>query len=65
MAITVMLSHGSVTSRSGDIGIGSLGGQFLWQYLPISTIGPIAGAVCAAFFYDAVCSEKCHPGGGE
>lgn len=30
----------------------ALGGSNLWLYLPIYIIGPVAGAVLAAFFYD-------------
>jgi len=33
-----------------------LGGPNLWIYFPVYIIGPIAGAVIAAFFYDKVCS---------
>lgn len=33
---------------------GLLGGANLWQYFPIYVIGPVAGAVAAAFFYDKI-----------
>jgi glycerol uptake facilitator protein len=31
-----------------------LGGSNLWQYFPIYVIGPVVGAVAAAFFYDKI-----------
>lgn len=34
-----------------------LGGPDLWKYLPIYIIGPIVGAVAAAFFYDFITSS--------
>lgn len=34
-----------------------LGGSNLWQFFPIYVIGPIAGALAAAFFYDRVTAE--------
>lgn len=34
-----------------------LGGPALWQYFPIYIIGPIIGAVAAAFFYDGIVKE--------
>lgn len=34
-----------------------LGGSNLWAFFPIYIIGPVLGAVLAAFFYDAVTSE--------
>ena len=34
-----------------------LGGPALWQYFPIYIIGPIVGAVAAAFFYDWIVKE--------
>ncbi|MDD1703407.1 MAG: aquaporin, partial [Methanoregula sp.] len=33
---------------------GLLGGSNLWVYFPIYLIGPIIGAVIAAFFYDRI-----------
>ena len=33
---------------------GLLGGANLWQYFPIYVIGPVVGAVAAAFFYDRI-----------
>jgi glycerol uptake facilitator protein len=33
---------------------GLLGGANLWAYFPIYVIGPIIGAVVAAFFYDRI-----------
>jgi len=33
---------------------GLLGGSNLWQYFPIYVIGPVIGAVAAAFFYDRI-----------
>jgi glycerol uptake facilitator protein len=33
---------------------GLLGGSNLWAYFPIYVIGPIIGAVVAAFFYDRI-----------
>ncbi|HOS81113.1 MAG TPA: MIP/aquaporin family protein [Methanolinea sp.] len=35
-----------------------MGGPDLWVYLPIYIIGPIAGAVIAAFFYDFIAGES-------
>ncbi|HPC54823.1 MAG TPA: MIP/aquaporin family protein [Methanolinea sp.] len=35
-----------------------MGGPDLWVYLPIYIIGPIAGAVIAAFFYDFITGES-------
>lgn len=35
-----------------------LGGPNLWGYFPIYIIGPIAGAVIAAFFYDFIAGES-------
>lgn len=34
-----------------------LGGPQLWQFLPIYIIGPVAGAVAAAFIYDWIAAE--------
>ncbi|NLW76694.1 MAG: aquaporin family protein [Methanomicrobiales archaeon] len=34
-----------------------LGGSNLWGFFPIYIIGPILGAICAAFFYDWVSTE--------
>jgi glycerol uptake facilitator protein len=34
-----------------------LGGSNLWIILPIYIVGPIIGAVCAAFFYDRITAE--------
>lgn len=34
------------------------GGPNLWQYFPIYIIGPIAGAVIAAFVYDYIAGLK-------
>ncbi|OPY39083.1 MAG: putative aquaporin AqpM [Methanoregula sp. PtaU1.Bin051] len=34
-----------------------LGGPSLWQYFPIYIIGPVIGAVAAAFFYDGIVKE--------
>ena len=36
---------------------GLLGGSSLWVYFPIYLIGPIIGAVVAAFFYDRITAE--------
>jgi glycerol uptake facilitator protein len=33
---------------------GLLGGSSLWVYFPIYLIGPVIGAVAAAFFYDRI-----------
>ncbi|MEN6442715.1 MAG: aquaporin [Methanoregula sp.] len=33
---------------------GLLGGADLWQYFSIYVIGPVCGAVAAAFFYDGI-----------
>jgi len=35
-----------------------LGGPNLWAYFPIYIIGPIVGAVVAAFFYDYIAGES-------
>jgi len=35
-----------------------LGGSNLWQYFPIYVVGPIVGAVIAAFVYDYISSEE-------
>lgn len=35
-----------------------LGGPALWQYLPIYIIGPVIGAIAAAFFYDGIVKEE-------
>lgn len=35
-----------------------LGGPDLWVYFPVYIIGPIAGAVIAAFFYDFIAREN-------
>jgi glycerol uptake facilitator protein len=34
-----------------------LGGSNLWVFLPIYIIGPVAGAVCAAVFYDRIATD--------
>jgi glycerol uptake facilitator protein len=34
-----------------------LGGPSLWQYFPIYVVGPIAGAVAAAFLYDYLAED--------
>ncbi|MEN6442711.1 MAG: MIP/aquaporin family protein [Methanoregula sp.] len=34
-----------------------LGGANLWQYFPIYVIGPVVGAVTAAFFYDRITAQ--------
>lgn len=40
-----------------------LGGTNLWNYYPIYVIGPIIGAVLAAFVYDYISSEEKLPAG--
>src|SRR5512137_1265897 len=35
----------------------ALGGPNLWVFFPIYIIGPVAGAVCAAVFYDRITAE--------
>jgi glycerol uptake facilitator protein len=35
----------------------TLGGPNFWVFLPIYIIGPVAGAVCAAVFYDRITAE--------
>jgi len=35
-----------------------LGGTNLWTYFPIYIVGPIVGAVLAAFFYDSIAGES-------
>lgn len=35
-----------------------LGGSNLWGFFPIYIIGPVAGAICAVFFYDWVSTEE-------
>jgi len=34
-----------------------LGGSNLWGFFPIYILGPVIGAVCAAFFYDRITAE--------
>ncbi len=34
-----------------------LGGQNLWEFFPIYIVGPIVGALLAAFLYDYLCSD--------
>jgi len=34
-----------------------LGGSNLWAFFPIYILGPVAGAVVAAVFYDQVTTE--------
>jgi glycerol uptake facilitator protein len=67
--IIIGLTVGGVITATGNIAGASLntartfgpylgdwllGGPNLWVYLPIYIIGPIAGAVIAAFFYDFI-----------
>jgi glycerol uptake facilitator protein len=40
-----------------------MGGTNLWNYFPIYIIGPIVGAVLAAFIYDYISSEEKLPAG--
>jgi glycerol uptake facilitator protein len=71
--IIIGLTVGGVITATGNIAGASLntartfgpylgdwllGGPNLWVYLPIYIIGPIAGAVIAAFFYDFITSES-------
>jgi glycerol uptake facilitator protein len=71
--IIIGLTVGGVITSTGNIAGASLntartfgpylidsvlGGPGLWQYFPIYVIGPIAGAVVAAFFYDYLAGEE-------
>jgi glycerol uptake facilitator protein len=71
--IIIGLTVGGVITTTGNIAGASLntartfgpylvdsvlGGPALWQYFPIYIIGPIAGAVIAAFFYDYLAGEE-------
>ncbi len=70
--IVIGLTVGGVITTTGNIAGASLntartfgpyiadyllGGPDLWAFFPVYVIGPIAGAVAAAFFYDRVAGE--------
>ncbi len=69
--VAVITTIGNITGASinpartfgpylGDL---VLGGTNLWNYFPIYVIGPIVGAVLAAFIYDYISSEEKLPAG--
>ncbi len=61
----VIITIGNITGSSLNpartfgpyLGDSIIGGVNLWQYFPIYVIGPIIGAVFAAFLYDYLASE--------
>lgn len=70
--IVIGLTVGGVITATGNIAGASLntartfgpfvvdsvlGGPSLWQFFPIYIVGPIVGAVAAAFFYDYLASD--------
>jgi glycerol uptake facilitator protein len=70
-AVAVITTVGNITGSSinpartfgpylGDL---ILGGTNLWNYYPIYVIGPIVGAILAAFIYQYISSEEKLPAG--
>ncbi|NOY11481.1 MAG: aquaporin, partial [Archaeoglobi archaeon] len=60
----IIITIGNITGSSlnpartfGPYVIDSMYGINLWQFFPIYVIGPIVGAVVAAFLYDYLASE--------
>ncbi len=61
----IIITIGNITGSSLNpartfgpyLGDSVIGGVNLWQYFPIYVIGPIIGAVFAAFLYDYLASE--------